>query len=72
MSAWTLGPASMSVMKKTQGPSVNVRWFLQGVVFTMGDFHTFEVFNKNVQKLKIGNNENSDGSDIRQRWVELH
>ena len=25
MSAWTLGPASMSVMKKTQGLSVNVR-----------------------------------------------
>ena len=39
--------------------------FSQGVIFTMSDFHTFEVFFfKNVQKLKIGNNENSDGSDI--------
>ena len=25
-----------------------------------------------MQKLKIGNNENSDGPDIWQRWVELH
>lgn len=26
MSAWTLEPALMSAMKKTPGPSVNVRW----------------------------------------------
>ena len=34
------------------------------VIFTKVFFHTFEVKKKDVQKLKIGNNENSDGPDI--------